>query len=251
MADTHDATEEGDESAPPRAAQDASEEEEIGTLAGDRLRSCIEAILFAAAEPVPRKRLRRMLRGVDRKDIDEALLALEADYVTHDRGFGLIEDASGLQLLSKPEYAPYVARLRGERRIRLSQAAFESLAVIAYRQPMRRADLEAIRGVQSGAVLKNLMEWNLIQILGRDESTLGRPLLYGTTRTFLEQFGLQSLDNLPEPDRLLELGGQHGMEVLDDTEPPAGDPHPAQGELDLDPQEDHEDGAETPEESDD
>ena len=102
MVDTHDATGEGDESAPPPDAGAAPEEEEIGNLAGHRLRSCIEAILFAASEPVARKRLRRMLRGVDRKDIDEALLALEADYVTHDRGFGLIEDASGLQLLSKP-----------------------------------------------------------------------------------------------------------------------------------------------------
>ena len=182
-----------------------------------RLRGCIEALLFATAEPIPRKRLRRILADVDPADIDDALLSLEADLAAHGHGFSLVEDAAGLQLLSKAEFAPYVERLRGEKRIRLSQAAFETLAVIAYRQPIRRADLESVRGVQCGPVLKNLSEWGLIKIVGRDEA-LGRPLLYGTTVTFLEQFGLSDLDALPAPDQLRELGGEQGVEVTSDEE---------------------------------
>ncbi|OUU24161.1 MAG: SMC-Scp complex subunit ScpB [Planctomycetia bacterium TMED53] len=202
----------------PAAQEVDSEEEgvEIIPLEGDQLRSTIEAILFASPEPVSRRRLQAMLKEAPKGAVREALLEMEAEYLTSPRGFLLHEDGAGIRLLSKPDFAPYVARLRGEgRRIRLSSAAFETLAVIAYRQPVKRSDLEQIRGVSCGPILKNLMEWNLIRITGQDES-VGRPLLYGTTTEFLELFGLSELDGLPEPSRLKDQGSDRGLEILDE-----------------------------------
>ena len=191
------------------------EEEALPRLEGERLRSCIEAILFASPDPVSRRRLYRLIPEAENADIREALLELEGELLSTHRGYTLVEEGSGLRLLSKAEFAPYVSRLRGEkRRVRLSSAAFEALAVIAYRQPARRADLEAIRGVQCGAILKNLMEWNLIRVVGHDDSP-GRPLLYGTTGVFLEMLGLSELGDLPEPERLRERGEDRGLQVLD------------------------------------
>jgi len=194
---------------------DGAPEEELPRLEGERLRACLEALLFATPEPLSRRRLYRLLPEADPAAIRDALLELEGELRSTHRGYFLVEEAAGFRLLTQPEFAPFVARLRGERRrIRLSAAAFESLAVIAYRQPVRRADLEAIRGVQSMAILKNLMEWNLIKVIGHDDSP-GRPLLYGTTNEFLELIGLSSLEDLPEPERLRERGEDRGLEVLD------------------------------------
>ncbi len=190
--------------------------ESLGELDGDRLKATIEAILFASPEPVSRRRLHAMLREAPKDAVKKALLELEAELITTPRGYLLHEGAGGLRLLTKPEFAPFVARLRGgRRRIRLSSAAFETLAVIAYRQPVRRSDLEAVRGVQCGPILKNLMEWGLVRVVGQEES-IGRPLLYGTTTEFLELLGLSGLDALPEPERLRQQGADRGLEILDD-----------------------------------
>ncbi|MEE8142781.1 MAG: SMC-Scp complex subunit ScpB [Planctomycetota bacterium] len=203
-----------DEKLPQEPADSGAEEIPQEPLEGARLRSCIEALLFASPEPLPRDRLNKILREVAKEDLENALLELEADLVSGVRGFTLVREAAGLRLLTRSEFAPFVARLRGDgRRVRLSQAAFETLAFIAYKQPVRRADLDAVRGVQSSGTLKNLMEWNLVRITGR-EDTLGKPLLYGTTDFFLEQFGFESLADLPDPERLLELGGERGVEVM-------------------------------------
>ncbi|MEC9476051.1 MAG: SMC-Scp complex subunit ScpB [Planctomycetota bacterium] len=200
----------------PETTGELSTDGTSAPLEGEALRSTIEAILFASAEPVSRRRLNAMLREAPKGAVRDELLALEAELVTTGRGYILHEDGAGLRLLTKPEYAPFVARLRGEgRRIRLSSAAFETLAVIAYRQPVRRADLEAVRGVQCGPILKNLMEWNLVRVTGQEDS-VGRPLLYGTTSEFLELLGLSGLDDLPEPERLREQGSDRGLEILDD-----------------------------------
>ena len=200
-------------------AEDQNTDEETvssAPLEGELLRSTIEAILFASPDPVSRRRLQAMLREAPKGAVREALLEMEAEYLTSPRGFLLHEDGAGIRLLSKPDFAPYVARLRGEsRRIRLSAAAFETLAVIAYRQPVKRAELEQIRGVSCGPVVKNLMEWNLIRITGLEES-VGRPRLYGTTSEFLELFGLSDIDGLPEPERLRDQGSDRGLEILDD-----------------------------------
>ena len=203
------------ESGDPIPELTPEEEAELPHLEGDRLRGCIESILFASPEPVTRRRLYRLLPEADKAQIRDALLELEGELLSTPRGYFLVEDSAGFRFLSKAEFAPFVARLRGEkRRVRLSAAAFETLAVIAYRQPARRADLEAIRGVQCGAIIKNLMEWNLLRVLGHDDSP-GRPLLYGTTGEFLEMLGLSSLSELPEPERLRERGEDRGLQVLD------------------------------------
>ncbi|MEM7168055.1 MAG: SMC-Scp complex subunit ScpB [Planctomycetota bacterium] len=225
----------------------AGEEETTIQLQGDDLVHCIEALLFASPEPLTRRRLYRMLRAeAPKKDIEDALIRLEADLVSSGRGYQLVEDASGLRFLSRAEFAPYVARLRGEkRRIRISQAAFETLAVIAYRQPVGRADLDTIRGVYSGAIVKRLLEWGLISIVARDEDRIGRPHLYGTTKLFLEEFGLPGLGDLPEPSQFLEFGAQSRLliglrdgETEDAAAPVAGDgDEESEGTADVSPEE--------------
>lgn len=123
--------------------------------------------------------------------------SLNADYDATGRSFRIERVAGGLQMLTLPEYAEDITRLKGARQSsKLSQAALETLAIIAYRQPILRADLEAIRGVACGEVLRSLMERRLVRIAGRAEE-VGRPMLYGTTKEFLEVFGLATLDDLP------------------------------------------------------
>lgn len=134
--------------------------------------------------------------------IREAIEALNADYDAANRSFRIERVAGGLQVLTLPDYAADIARLKGVRQqSRLSQAALETLAIIAYRQPILRADLESIRGVASGEILRGLMERRLVRIAGRAEE-VGRPMLYGTTREFLEVFGLATLDDLPQAKEL-------------------------------------------------
>jgi segregation and condensation protein B len=127
---------------------------------------------------------------------------LQALYDADGTAFQVEELAGGYQLLTRPEYHPWLARLRrAGTDLRLTPAAREALAIVAYRQPITRADLEAIRGVQSSEVLRQLMEKGLVRIAGRDDS-LGRPVLYGTTRKFLQVFGLKSLRDLPQAEEL-------------------------------------------------
>jgi segregation and condensation protein B len=126
-----------------------------------------------------------------------AVEALNADYEQTGRSFRIERVAGGLQMLTMPAYAEDITRLKGARQSsKLSQAALETLAIIAYRQPILRADLESIRGVACGEVLRSLMERRLVRIAGRAEE-VGRPMLYGTTKEFLEVFGLATLDDLP------------------------------------------------------
>ena len=129
--------------------------------------------------------------------IHAAVEALNADYEQTGRSFRIERVAGGLQMLTMPAYAEDITRLKGARQSsKLSQAALETLAIIAYRQPILRADLESIRGVACGEVLRSLMERRLVRIAGRAEE-VGRPMLYGTTKEFLEVFGLATLDDLP------------------------------------------------------
>ena len=119
-----------------------------------------------------------------------------------ERAFDIYEIAGGYQLLTRPEFAPSLERFDTvPASPRLSAPALETLAIIAYRQPVGRAEIEEIRGVGAGGVLKTLQERSLVEVVGRGEG-LGRPLLYGTTRTFLEHFGFRSLEDLPRPDQL-------------------------------------------------
>lgn len=168
------------------------------------LAKLLEAALFASAIPVPVDSLRLMAAHVDDTEttLDEALEELREHYDSDGHGVELVEVAGGWQILTRPEYTEAIERAQlAARPQRLSAAALETLAIIAYRQPIGRGEIEEIRGVGAGAILKSLHERGLVDIVGRGEG-LGRPLLYGTTPAFLEQFALRHLEELPRADEL-------------------------------------------------
>jgi segregation and condensation protein B len=156
----------------------------------------LEAILFVAAEPVPLKRLAEIV-SADVAVVREALGRLAQVYAGRSKGVHLVEIAGGWRMLTNPECADAVSALKARRdKERLSGAALETLAIIAYKQPVSRAEIERIRGVGVGPVLRHLMELDLVKVAGREEG-LGRALLYGTTPSFLDRFGLKSAKDLP------------------------------------------------------
>lgn len=162
----------------------------------------VEAILFASDAPLTAADLARAAEGLDEDAVEAAILDLRAEYEAAGRAFQLYEVAGGYQLLTRPEFKPYLERFQTvPQPSRLSRPALEVLAIIAYRQPIGRAEIEEIRGVSSAGVLRTLQDRGLIDVVGRGEG-LGRPLLYGTTRRFLEHMGIRSLDELPRPDEL-------------------------------------------------
>jgi segregation and condensation protein B len=162
----------------------------------------IEALLFASDQPLPLARLCEVLDGVPRAEIEAALDALAESHDTGEGALCLTQVAGGWQLATKPDLAPIVRRLfTGRRRVRLTKAALESLAIIAYKQPTTRPEIDAIRGVASGGVLETLLERNLVRIAGRSEG-IGRPLLYATTPEFLQYLGLNRLADLPSLEEL-------------------------------------------------
>jgi segregation and condensation protein B len=162
----------------------------------------LEALLFAADEPLSARRLAVMIEDASPGLVADLVRELDADYLRESRAFHVTEIAGGYRLVTRPEFAGWVAELRASGAApRLSQAALETLSIVAYKQPVTRAELESIRGVTVEGVLKTLVDRELVRIAGREEG-LGRPLLYGTTDHFLEYFGLPSLDALPRPDEL-------------------------------------------------
>ncbi len=168
------------------------------------LAKLLEAALFAALRPVSTADLARLDPAAGADEVVRALDELRAHYDDLDGGHAveLVEQGGGWQLLTRAEYAEAIERAQiAERPPRLTAAALETLAVIAYRQPIGRAEVEEIRGVAVGGVLKTLLERGLVDVVGRAEG-LGRPLLYGTTSRFLEQFALRHLQELPRADEL-------------------------------------------------
>src|SRR5262245_24023804 len=168
------------------------------------LPAVLESMLFAAGEPVPVARLVDALDGPGRAEVVRALEALAEGYERDRRGLRLVQVAGGYQLRSVAEHGRWIRRLLQERPPRLTRPMLETLAIVAYRQPCTRIEVEAVRGVDCDAVLATLTDRRLVRILGRKEAP-GRPLLYGTTRDFLEVFGLPDLTSLPT---LRELGAE-------------------------------------------
>ena len=161
----------------------------------NNLKQLVEAFIFAADGPLSLDRLCALLeqpRGLVRPVVEE----LMQEYQRSARGFRIFEIAGGYQFRTLPDFAPYLRRMAKERSVKFSQAALETLAIIAYRQPVTRAEIEYLRGVDSGGIVKSLLERNLLRILGKKDVP-GRPLLYGTSRQFLEFFGLRDLNDLP------------------------------------------------------
>ena len=180
-----------------REGPDAGDDAAAGR---DSRLALVEAALMAADEPLTAKRLATVAGLADAAEARRLVQRLRALYDQDGTAFQAEELAGGWQLLTRPEYHPWLARLRQARaEARLTPALREALTIVAYRQPITRADLEAVRGVQSGDVLRQLMEKGLLRIAGRDES-LGRPVLYGTTKKFLQTFGLKNIRELPSAE---------------------------------------------------
>jgi len=180
------------------------------------LSQVVEALLFSAQKPLPARELLRAIKGAGDADelipnefsrateahVAAALEQLKIEYIEQSRAFQLVEKSEGWQLVSDPAYAAWVRQLfPAAKPSRLTPPSLETLAIIAYRQPITRADVEAVRGVAVDGVLQSLMERGLVKISGRAEVP-GRPLLYETTQFFLEHFGLRDLDELPNAEEL-------------------------------------------------
>ncbi|MBQ5859509.1 MAG: SMC-Scp complex subunit ScpB, partial [Selenomonadales bacterium] len=159
----------------------------------EHLKGNIEAVLFAAGQPVTEVQLAEML-SVEKEHIRILLAQMKSEMEDANRGLTILEVAGGYQLCTKAEFAETVARLAEVQPNRLSKAALETLSVIAFKQPITRAEIEEIRGVQVDRVLQNLIDKELIKELGRKE-VIGRPILYGTTEVFLNCFGMDSLSD--------------------------------------------------------
>lgn len=160
----------------------------------------VEALLFASDTPLEAERIREVLELADPAEARLLVEELQARYAAADRALAIVEVGGGYRMVTRPEIAPWLMRLAKSRtRQRLSRPSLETLAIVAYRQPVSRPEVDAIRGVNSDAVLENLMERRLVRIAGRKDAP-GRPFLYETTRDFLIAFGLRDLADLPKPD---------------------------------------------------
>jgi len=162
----------------------------------------VEALLFSSDAPLTAGDIARADESLDEDAVEAAIQELRAEYEQQGRAFQIYEMAGGYQALTRPDYAPYLERFATvPQSNRLSQAALEALAIVAYRQPIDRSEVEDIRGVASAGVLRTLADRGMIEVVGRGEG-LGRPMLYGTTDRFLEHFGFRSLEDLPREEDL-------------------------------------------------
>lgn len=167
-----------------------------------RSEQIVEATLFASQTPLTPAELARADDDLTVASVREAIQSLRDVYEANERAFQIYELGDGFQILTRPEFASYLERFDSvPRSPYLSGAALETLAIVAYRQPIGRIEIEEVRGVSASSVLRTLTDWELIDVVGRGEG-LGRPLLYGTTQKFLDHFGLKDLDELPAPEEL-------------------------------------------------
>lgn len=177
-------------------------------MTGQPLKAVVESLLFISDVPLTIDRLCAILEEYERRDVQAAVDRLREEYAQDGRGVYLAEVAGGYQLRSRPENADFIRRLIRGKTFRFSRSALETLAMIAYRQPITRAEVEYLRGVDSGGVLKTLFEKKMIRILGKKDIP-GKPLIYGTTREFLEVFNLPNLASLPTLKDIHELADQY------------------------------------------
>jgi segregation and condensation protein B len=190
-----------------------------------RLTQIIEALLFASDAPLTAADLARVDERLDEDTVQAVIDELRSEYDAAERSFQIVDVAGGYQLLTRPEFVSVLERYETvPQPSRLSTPALEVLAIIAYRQPLGRTEIEEIRGVSSSGVLKTLLDRHLVDVVGRAEG-LGRPLLYGTTQKFLEHFGFRSLEDLPRPDELPVVLRARSFAEPSGTEPiPEGEP---------------------------
>lgn len=179
----------------------------------ENIKNIIESIIFISEEPVTLDKIRKLLPETDVREIKQAIIDLIEEFENRQGGFYLREIAGGYQFRTRPEYRQWVTYFVQPKPVRLSKAALETLAIVAYRQPIIRADIEHIRGVDSGGVLRMLLERKLIRSLGRKDIP-GRPLIYATTKHFLELFDLKDLSDLPSLKEIEEFG-RHEPEITE------------------------------------
>ncbi len=175
-------------------------------MENELLKSVIEGLIFAHSEPLGIDSLAAVIQETTTENIQSVLDQLEAEYLQRARGFTLVKVAGGYQFRSLPTIAPWILEMRRMKPARLSRAALETLSIIAYNQPVTRSRIEQIRGVESSAPLRSLMERDLIEIIGRKDIA-GRPIVYGTSKRFLEVFGLSDLASLPPLPEIEKLEG--------------------------------------------
>lgn len=188
--------------APPQA--DEPQDAEAAPKADPK--RIVEAVLMAAESPLTPAKIASIVESGTGRDVKKHIQALNADYDAIGLSFRIEEVAGGFQILTRPEYNHWLTKLlRVRQETKLTPAAMETLAIVAYKQPCTRAEVEAIRGVAAGEMINRLREMNIVKIAGRAED-LGRPLLYGTTKKFLEVFGLPSLEDLPQVEALRPAG---------------------------------------------
>ncbi len=168
------------------------------------IKNIIESLLLVAEEPLKIDRIKDILALAEKKEIQNALTELSSEYENRKGGFLLREVAGGYQIRTRPEYREWIKRLIQPKPLRLSKPALETLSIIAYKQPIIRSDIEHIRGVNCGGILRMLFERKLVRILGR-KAIPGRPHIYATTKHFLEVFDLKNLEDLPTPKEISEL----------------------------------------------
>jgi len=168
-------------------------------------KAIIEALIFISESPVSLESIHEVLGDISKRDLQDLLAEMIRDYQTASRGFNLIEVGGGYQFRTRTEYAEWIKKLKKIKPFSLSQPSLETLAIVAYKQPVLRTEIEKIRGVDSGGVLRTLLEKKLIKILGKKDVP-GKPLVYGTSKRFLEMFGLKDLSSLPTLKDLAGLG---------------------------------------------
>lgn len=184
-------------------------------------KAIIEALIFVSETPVPLDSIREVLGEIPKKDLQRILEEMIAEFQAAPRGFALAEVAGGYQFRTRTEYAEWVKKLKKIKPFALSQPSLETLAIVAYKQPVLRTEVEKIRGVDSGGVLRTLLEKKLVKILGKKDVP-GKPLVYGTSKRFLEMFGLKDLSGLPTLKDLAGLGPPPPQEEVLPLEDPKG-----------------------------
>ncbi|MGB2598977.1 MAG: SMC-Scp complex subunit ScpB [Candidatus Omnitrophota bacterium] len=164
----------------------------------EKIKRIIEALLIVSESGVSREELQKVVgEDVDTRDLDEAVRILKEEYSAETRSFNIVERAERYRIATKPKYMSWINKLYRKEPDRLTGPSLETLAIVAYKQPITRVEIESIRGVNVGGVLKTLLDKDLVQVNGRKD-VIGKPLIYGTSDRFLELFGLNSLEDLPE-----------------------------------------------------
>ncbi|MDD5120374.1 MAG: SMC-Scp complex subunit ScpB [Candidatus Omnitrophica bacterium] len=181
------------------------------------LKSAVEALIFASEKPITADQIKKVLGNLDASEVKKIIDELRNEYGSANRGMRIIEIAGGFQMITSSVFAPFLKKLFKNRyNEKLSKPALESLAIIAYKQPLTKAEIESLRNVNVDGVMKSLIDKNLIRICGR-KKVPGRPFVFGTTREFLEHFGLKSLDDLPKMEDFTVMAEE--KELQDSIEP--------------------------------